>query len=228
MGVDARIKDLVNEIESNELAAVLSTMYMAVDAASFSDAQKVKWSTLITNEVVAANTNNYQAMTPKSFYDSVMATNRYGIGRYATNEEVTNKTTSGLIRSEQQEIMQAQWKADLFQTTGVPSVVYQSEYGIGYIANYFDNAMGPQELIELSPILVMPHPIYCFNISLVIGHNESNTQVYKSCSNNVNYWAINSYWALQCSVDRKHLYLVSLSNATGVKVSCTVNMVLAY
>jgi len=111
---DDRIKDLSGEVAVNQISALLNTLYLAVDDTSFTDAKKILLKTILTEAVVDANTNNYQAMTPKAFYDSVMTDARKGIARLATDGEVTAKTEAGVLKSIHQVLMQAQWFKDWF------------------------------------------------------------------------------------------------------------------
>jgi hypothetical protein len=98
MGTDARIKDLTGELISSELQALLSELYVAVDGDSMTDAQKVKWSALLHNDAVTKETdNNYQAMTPESFYASQATVNKYGVMRFSTAQEITDRESNGAI-----------------------------------------------------------------------------------------------------------------------------------
>lgn len=127
---DSRIKDASETVASGDLAALLNSLYFAVDATGFTDFKKILLKTILTEAVVTANTNNYQAMTPKAFYDSVMSTTVKGIGQLATDAEVTAKTGTGLLNSVHQVLMQAQWKQDFFKATnGLPPMSLVSDTG---------------------------------------------------------------------------------------------------
>jgi len=124
MAVDSRIKDLPDEVASSQLQALLDTLYLAVDDTSFSEAKKVLLKTLFTEAIVSSNSNNYQAMTPKAFYNSIMTTSRKGIGRLATESEINSKTGDGLLTAAAQTIMQTQWYKDWFVSNSTPNVYY--------------------------------------------------------------------------------------------------------
>jgi hypothetical protein len=109
---DSRIRNLTDEVLAAHLSALLNTLYLAVDDTTFTDAKKVLLKTLLTEAVIDANTNNYQAMSPKSFYDSVMTNARKGIGMISPDADVTSKSGSNLLTSIHQTLMQAQWLID--------------------------------------------------------------------------------------------------------------------
>lgn len=115
---DSRIKDAADEVISSEIQALLNTLYFAVDDSSFSDFQKILLKSFLTEAIVDANTNNYQALTPKAFYDSVMTTTRKGIGQLAADADVTSKSGAGLLNSAHQTLMQAQWFQDWCTSNG--------------------------------------------------------------------------------------------------------------
>jgi hypothetical protein len=123
---DSRIRSLTDTMVSGDIAALLNTLYLVVDDASFTNAKKTLLKTLLTEAVVTANTNNYQALTPKAFYDSVMSTTVKGIGQLALDADVTAKTGTGLLNSVHQVLMQAQWKKDFFVKNGTCPDGYKS------------------------------------------------------------------------------------------------------
>lgn len=125
MAGDERIKDFTDEVAVNELQALLTTLFIGVDASGFSDAKKVLWKTLLFNSIINEDDNNtiaHLAITPKAFYDSVMTESKRGVGAYAPGATITAKTGSGLIRSSQQTLMQTQWWKDWFQKNGVATL----------------------------------------------------------------------------------------------------------
>lgn len=123
----ARIKDLAATVAANEIQAILDSLYLAVDQSAFTNAKKILFKTFLTEAIVADNSINYFAMTPKAFYDSVMTTTRKGIGQLATDGDVTGKTGTGLLNSVHQVLMQAQWKKDWFVKNGeVPGAYYSN------------------------------------------------------------------------------------------------------
>jgi len=127
---DSRIKDLDGEVSSGQIQALLATLYLAVDATSFTDAKKLLLQTILTNAVISSNANNYQAMTPKAFYDSVMTTVVMGINRMATDGEITAKTGSGLLTAANQVLMNATLKNDFFVGNFVPNTYRVNATGV--------------------------------------------------------------------------------------------------
>ncbi len=119
---DSRIKDLDGDVSSGQLPALLNTLFLAVDDTSFSEAEQILLKTILTEAIVTSNSNNYQALTPKAFYDSIMTTARKGIGQLSSDANVTSKSGTGLLNSLHQVLMQAQWKIDWFQAAGVPNI----------------------------------------------------------------------------------------------------------
>ena len=118
---DNRIR-LLQDITTGDLESLLNTLYLAVDDTTFTNVEKVLFKTLLSEAIVADNSINYKAMTPKAFYNSVMTEARKGINRFATDVEVTAKTTSTVLLSIHQILMQAQWLKDWFESNGTPNI----------------------------------------------------------------------------------------------------------
>lgn len=120
--MDQRIRTLTEEVNQSDLNTLKSLLYFAVDHTTFGtgNARKLLLVTILNSLLVEDNTNDYQAMTPKAFYDSIMTEVRKGIGRLATAQEVTEKTAEGLLNSEAQTLMQTQWKKDFFKSQQRP------------------------------------------------------------------------------------------------------------
>lgn len=124
---DDRIKDLSGEVATNQIQDLLDTLYLAADDTSFTDAKKMLLKTILTNSIVENNLNNYQALTPKGFYESVMTEVRLGIARLATDEEVTAGTEAGVLKSVHQALMKAQWKKDWWISgNAVPNIYHRN------------------------------------------------------------------------------------------------------
>lgn len=96
----------------------LQGLFLWVDKAGFSDAQKVDVISLLTDSIITDNNNDYQALTPKAFYDSVMTNGRRGVGIFATDADVADKDGTGVLNTFHQILMQAQWLKDWFQGNG--------------------------------------------------------------------------------------------------------------
>lgn len=121
---DSRIHLISGEVLSAELSALLNSLYFAVDSTGFTEAKKILLKTFLTEAAVVNEQNNWQAMTPKAFYTSVMTEIVSGINRLATNAEITGKTTTALIGSNKQSVMQTQWLLDWFnQPSSAPAAV---------------------------------------------------------------------------------------------------------
>jgi hypothetical protein len=152
---DERLGLLSGTVTSADLQALLDTLYLAVDATSFTDAKRVLLKSLLTEAIITNPTNNYQAMTPKSFYNSVMTTDRNGVNRVSTNDEVTAKSTGTVLLADQQGLMQTQWKVDWFRFNGPARIVYQNgmpEDAIAFEACY-SGIIPLSGSVVLSPIL---------------------------------------------------------------------------
>jgi hypothetical protein len=122
--MDSRIRNLVDTIIASELNSLLNELCFAIDGTSLTDANKVFWTTLITNAIVTNNSNNYQAMTPQAFYNSIMTTSRNGIGMIASDAEVIAKTGTDVLTAIHQVLMQTQWKKDWFTMEATNPKVY--------------------------------------------------------------------------------------------------------
>jgi len=234
MGVDARIKDLPSEVLSTELSALLSTMYLAVDGTSFSDAKKVKWATLITNAVVTANANNYQAMTPKAFYDSVMTNAVKGIGRLATDAEITAKSgdSYAMIPSNKQGVMQAQWAKDFFGQQNAPVYFNQSYKTAQWSAGYYADSMETFNVLYLTPdsFHVSGHVMDMVTIVLLVettNGGEFKTFNIKRPASGTYVVNINADLDLEMAEPGRSLYVRAKRNINYVRISATVNVIMA-
>lgn len=157
---DSRGKDLTGTVISSELQALLSSLYFNVDASSFSEAKKIVLQTLLTEAVIAANSNNYQAMTPKAFYDSIMTTARKGIGQLSTDANVTAKSGTGLLNAVHQTLMQTQWLKDWFEVNGVPAQIKADSFtaprAMQWVSTNNVN-MNAFQRVSISPVLPANH-----------------------------------------------------------------------
>lgn len=108
---DERVRDFGTTLTPTQKSD-LQNVFLWVDKTGWTEAQKLEAISLLIDTIIADNTNDYQAMTPKSFYDSIMQEARFGIGRFATSDEIAEKTTDGLLRASLQDTMQTQWDKD--------------------------------------------------------------------------------------------------------------------
>lgn len=229
MGTDARIKDLTGEVLSNELSALLSTLYMAVDDTSFTDAEKVKWTNLITSAIVSANTNNYQAMTPKSFYDSVATESRKGIVELASTAEVQAKAGEVVLTSGDQDTMQSQWKTDWWVGSGAPRVFFQDSYAIAMQMTHFGNSISANGYLVLTPELAAGKQIACATIMLSIGTNSTQGNGFYKFDyggGEQDVTVVSEVIKLRIPSTRREIRLVCLTAQTYVRLSCTINLVM--
>ena len=98
MGVDSRIENLTDEALLAELEALKATLKLAIDDPSYSagDAKKILIATLLNKSVVTDNTNDFQAMTPKAFYDSVATESNLGVTRHASPAQINSGAEGNL------------------------------------------------------------------------------------------------------------------------------------
>jgi len=243
---DSRIKDLVGEVSSGQIQALLSTLYLAVDATSFPDAKKLLLQTILTNAVISSNANNYQAMTPKAFYDSVMTTVVMGINRMATDGEITAKTGSGLLTAANQALMNATLKNDFFVSNFVPNTYRVNATGVdpqqgtslmgamSYSVNA-EGVMNVAEKIVFSPVLPSGRPMngisckgvfaaentpFFFTAEMVYAGNYEVEVVIKNFSGTVDIFAIGT------QLNGMQLYIRKIYhfNVPKARISMNVNV----
>lgn len=157
--MDSRVKNLADSINEAELASLLSTLYLAMDDASFSDAQKIKLTTLLYGSVVADGSIYSRALTPAGFWASFMTDVRRGVGQLATDGEVTGKTAGNLklLKSEHQTLMQTQWLKDWFQSVQLPSINFADDLSDPHVIAFtvtLNKAMSIGEYVRISPALI--------------------------------------------------------------------------
>jgi len=133
MGEDARIEDLLLEIDTAELITLKATLKLALDDPSFSaaDAKKILLSTLLSSAIAASSEVDYKALTPKGFHASVATEGRKGIVELATDLEIAAETANKVLQSDDQAAMRLNWSKALSgsHTQGRPKVWQQD--GIG-------------------------------------------------------------------------------------------------
>jgi len=180
---DSRIRGLAGEVLAANIQALLDTLYLAVDDASFTDAKKILLKTILTNAIVADNSIDYQALTPKGFNASVMTTARKGIGQLAEDAAVTSKTGTGLLNSLHQVLMQAQWKKDWFEQNGLPGIIAKDTSDAVYSSFSYDFntyeaiTSAANEEIDLLPTLPQYKKINAMAYTLVITGPNTGQQI---------------------------------------------------
>lgn len=156
---DKRGKDLT-ELLASQIQALLNTLSIPVDDPSFSEARRLVLSSLLNSNIVDANTNNYQALTPKGFYDSIATESRKGVQRLATSAEVTAKSGAGLLESVDQSTMQTQWAKDWFEKEAVPNHIEADSFTSPNAMNFrvnFVRTLNSGNSVSISPVLPANH-----------------------------------------------------------------------
>lgn len=229
MGADSRIKDLSGEIVSGELASRLSTLYVAADDTSFSDAKKIKWGTLVNSSVVTNNSNNYQALTPKGFYDSVATESRKGIVELASTAEVQAKSGDMVLTAGKQTAMQNQWLSDWFVQSGAPVAYVRNGFCLAYNGVYYSNSLSAGGYIDITPVVT--RDIGGLSIQLNVGSNQTSyngfTSIpYNGVGGSQELILSAGQIKLQITPDRRALRLVAISSQTFLRVACNVTIIL--
>lgn len=157
---DSRIENLTDEILIAELEALKASLKLVLDDPSYSagDAKKMLISLLFNSSIVSAATNDFQALTPKGFYNSIMTTARKGIGKLATSTQIEDKmgNEDAVLYAGAQGTMQTQWWDDWFIKNGVPakyaSDVYPTPRCIAFDA-FLNQTMGANDNVSIGPVL---------------------------------------------------------------------------
>lgn len=151
---DSRIKDLSDEIISSELDSLLDTLYIAADDGTFTDAHKVLWKTLLSNEIVEQDSEiDTHALTPKGFAASVASLSRRGIVRFATASEITNREGSGVIGAYNLRQAQSDERARIFEHVGQPTIYWKNTRTAAWEVNQFVSPVaGASGTLILPPV----------------------------------------------------------------------------
>jgi len=236
---DSRIKDLTGTTVTQALQALLDTLYLAVDDASYVNAKKILLKSLLYDSIVSGNSNNYQGMTPKAFYDSVMTSTRLGIGRQATSTEITDKDGDGLILSSHQSIMQTQWKKDLFSKNGYAPDSFITDTGdittansIAYqvVFNGYLTTTSPGAHIYLHPAALQAvgksfSAVYFSYISEKGGNVTYGTHKISASPSYIVSFSIGDY-TVYLNRYAKTFYFSNMIPAALAKVSVTINAII--
>lgn len=175
---DSRIRNLTGEVLTADISALLNTLYLAVDDISFTDAKKILLKSILTEAVITANTNNYQAMTPKAFYDSVMTTLVKGIGQLAVDGEITAKTGNNLLTAANQTLMQGQWVKDWLQANGAPIFMHQDTVDDPVALAYQicrKATLAYLESFQITPNLGTGRTVYVGTVDLIVSQLQSSS-----------------------------------------------------
>ena len=169
MGVDSRIKDLTGEVLDTELSALLDTLYLAVDDKWFTDAEKVKWTNLITSAAVDEDsTNDYQALTPKGFYDSRAEVGKRGVVAFANADEIRNMENAKVISSFDLRQVHRNERARLFKE-GVPDYYAKSAAGTATSSPCcWAGSLDAYDRIKLAPSPPVGYVVNAYTISISV------------------------------------------------------------
>ena len=236
---DDRIKDLPEEVIESELNALIATLYLAVDDTTFTDANKILLKAILFEELVDDNTNDFQALTPKGFYDSVMTTVRMGIQRLATNGEVTAKTGVGLLNTAHQVLMQTQWVKDWFESSGVPNIYGADDLttpsAMSFEVNFNQANMTAGQEVAISPVLPSGYRYHTINFSwaasvstgVLQGSGFSNMVFSGSTvSTTLIILASNIILQLRLSADGREISIYAINISENVLASLHFNVVI--
>lgn len=222
MGTDSRIKDLEAEVGEGALAGLLNTLFLAVDESTYTNAKKILLKTILTDAVVSANTNNYQAMTPKAFYDSIMTTTRRGVQRLATDTEVTNRTGEGVVTSGRLELLKNKLVQDFFKQENAMEIFYSAAWSLSWMGNLFLNTLGPGQAMAVSPVAATD--LIRASLSLIIVANQTGYQGYLTLQDGM-FISLGGGLEIQITANRVLVWNTSSSARTNVRISVTGNAI---
>lgn len=120
-----RVRDFVDTLTPAQKADITG-VFTWVDKAGWTAAQKLELASLLSDSIVANNSIDYKALTPKGFYDSIATETRRGVSELASDLEITDKTSTNIISASKQGVMQTKWKEDWFTFNGVVPTLHQN------------------------------------------------------------------------------------------------------
>lgn len=237
--MDSRIKDFLNQIQVADLQAIKDALWFVADHTSFTDAKKITLANLLYTAIVDANTNNFQALTPKAFYDSVMTIERKGIARLATDEEIDSRAGEGLIPSSKQALMQARWYREWFPAGSFPQVIFSNNaatasdkkatsYQAGFHHPAADGAWsGSAQFfpIELYLINAQFKMVYCTIACTTSAGNHGGTHILVSSGSTTLLPLGTTGVSLYMSADGNSFGCTPNGTVTDVRIAITVNAI---
>jgi hypothetical protein len=114
---NSKVQDLTKRVFSS--LANLTGVRLWSGKTGEANALGIELPELLSSSAVADDSAlDYKMLTPKGFALSTALTTRKGINRLSTDAEVTAKTGTGQIKSDQQGLMQTQWFKDWFVANG--------------------------------------------------------------------------------------------------------------
>jgi len=118
---DSKAQDLVKRVFSS--LADLTGVRLWSGKGAEPDALGLEVSEILSSDIVTAASNpDYKALTPKGFRDSVMDESERGVGIYANDTSINNKSGDSLLRAGKQGVMQTQWIKDWFRRNASASI----------------------------------------------------------------------------------------------------------
>lgn len=222
MSTDSRIKDLEAEVGEGALAGLLNTLFLAVDESTYTNAKKILLKTILTDAVVSTNTNNYQAMTPKAFYDSIMTTTRRGVQRLATDAEVTNRTGEGVVTSERLELLKDKLVTEFFKQGNSMEIFYSAGWSLSWMGNLFLDTLGAGAAMAISPNAASD--LIRASLSLILVSNQTGYQGYVTLQEGM-FVNLGGGLELQITANRVLIWNTSSSARTNIRISVTGNAV---
>lgn len=232
--MDSRIENLTNQILLAELQSLKASLKLVLDDPSYSagEAKKMLLSVLLNSSTVSSNTNDYQALTPKGFYNSTMTDSRLGVGRNATNTEITGETSIGLIKAEDLTLVKTNFKTDFFEGDAtITNADSLTSMGIiSFVANGNYVGMVQYAYIDLAPDIVGENTIESIRLNYIVKIDALTYigvhNLVRPSSGSVTTLIISGY-SFYLNSDGE-FRLVKYSTGSGdVKVSITANAILS-
>jgi hypothetical protein len=239
--MDNRIRNLTTEVSTAQLLALIETLTLAIDDPTFLEVEKVKYKNFLNSAVITNRDNNYQAMTPQAFYDTLMSTTVKGIGKVAMGYEARDKIIPSnpalagnyLLYTGHQAEMQSQWKKDWFISNGIPTICIQNatplavEGGaIAWQTVWKGDLPTSNPGTQLSPVLPTGVQLYQGYCTIVV---TSDSHVYSGVLKLPYYSSeqlilLEDWFALSIPAERTGVFIKTMIvNQTNVRVSITAN-----
>jgi hypothetical protein len=225
MSEDLRIKDLQSEIGVGGMPAAVES-FLAVDMTGYTDAKKLKLSTLLTTAIVAANTNASQAMTPKAFYDSVMTESRRGVARQATDQEVTDRTGEGVVIANKVVRIKNKIQEEFYQQGNNIQVYHSAYWSIAWTACVYHEQLNAGVFNSLICSPIFAAPIVIGYINYVFASNQHVNQGTLALTSSVVQYTIGGGAYFILDIPSQSLRVGSSVVLTNVRISITGNGVI--
>lgn len=232
---DSKVQDLGKRVLSS--LANLTGVRLWSGKTGEANALGIEASEFISSAVVADDSIDYKALTPKGFNTSIMTETRRGVGTYAGDTDINAKTGEGLLRSSKQSVMQAQWKKDFFEVNSVPNTYrtdsFSSPHAMSFDVNMYIPSVGNNTYYTLSPSLPTGktfHTIYAHIVlkSTVSAVPRVGTYKITYASGEAYVIVDNSLYRLGIRSDGRSIFFYKNSTlAMGMSISMHVNAVMS-